>query len=146
MKTTLNIRMEILNKIMQAAKIKGLTLSEMITIILKQAMGNVREPKPIGRLVRYQQHNRLEEWRTVHVTWRVDMYEYLQDLRRLLKLSVSLMLADAVKRYLDKLLKQNKTDNYRFMNYVLIKETIDNIICWRHIWGFPPDLDKFITP
>jgi hypothetical protein len=145
MKTTLNIREEILNKIIQVAKIKGLTRSEMITVLLKQIMGDVRNPKPIGRLVRYQQRNRRGLWRTIHVTWRMDMYEYLQDLRRLLKLSVSLMLADAVQKYLGRLLKRTIADNYHFSNYVLIKETIDNIICWRHIWGFPPNLGKVLT-
>jgi len=145
METTINIHEDILNKIIQVAKIKGLTRSEMISAFLIQVMGDVREPKPIGRLIRYQQRHRPEEWHTVHVTWRLDLYEYLQDLRRLFKLSVSLMLADAVRRYLSRLLKKNVADNYRFMNYMLIKETIDNITCWRHIWGFPPDLNKFLT-
>jgi hypothetical protein len=144
METTLNIHAAILDKIIQIAKIKGLSRSEIISVLLTQIMGDIREPKPIGRLIRYQQRHRPEDWRTVHVTWRLDVYEYLQDLRRLLKLSISLMLADAVQKFFSKLLKQNKIDNYRYMNYVLIKETIDNIICWRHIWGFPPDLNKFL--
>jgi hypothetical protein len=146
METTLNIRADILIKIMQAAKINGLTRSEMIAMLLKQVMGDAENPKTIGCLVRYQQQRRPEEWRTVHITWRADVYEYTQDLRRFLKSSVSLILANAVQKYLGKLIKQKNTDNYHFMNYVIIKETIDHIICWRLIWGFPPNLNKFTSP
>jgi hypothetical protein len=50
-----------------------------------------------------------------------------------------------VQKYLKKPLKKRIADNYPFfMNYMLVKEIIDNIISWRIIWGFPPDINKFI--
>ena len=64
----------------------------------------------------------------------VEECEYFLDLRKLLKLSVSLILVYAVEKFLDKLLKKNSTDNNRFRNYVFIKDVIDDIICWKFIW------------
>lgn len=51
-------------------------------------------------------------------------------------MSVSLILAYAVERYLAEILKTNISDNYQFRNYTVIREDIDNIISWRLIWGF----------
>jgi hypothetical protein len=58
---------------------------------------------------------------------------------------VSLVLAYAVKKYLDKVVKMIFTDNDRFRNHIIIKEVIDSIIVWNFIWGIPPNLIKLIT-
>jgi hypothetical protein len=41
--------------------------------------------------------------------------------------------------------KKNSTDNYRFANYIIVKEVMENIIIWKFIWGFPPDLNRLIN-
>ncbi|OHD70438.1 MAG: hypothetical protein A2W19_15605 [Spirochaetes bacterium RBG_16_49_21] len=145
METTLNIRVDILERVAKAAQLKNMTCSEMIVLLIKQVMGDIRFPEPIGRLVRYQERRWPKDWRVFHVQVREDDYEYLVDCRRLFKMSVSLILAYAVQRYLSKLLKRKMTDNYHFMNYMLIRETIDNLISWRLIWGFPPNLEKLLA-
>jgi hypothetical protein len=106
----------------------------------------------LGRMVRYQKRGSRAAWHAFHLRLREDEYEYLLDLRKLLKMSVSLILAYAVKKYLDKLLvffqkaKPGKclTDNNCFMNYVIIKEEIQGVISWRLLWGFPPDIAGII--
>ena len=78
-----------------------------------------------------------------HLVVREDDYEYLLDLRKFLKMSVSLIIAYAVKKFLGKN-KNNITDNNRYKNYVLVKEMVDNIICWRLFWGYPPSIGEYI--
>ena len=50
-------------------------------------------------------------------------------------MSVSLILAYAVEKFLDKIMKRNGTDNNRYRNYIIIKDVIDDIICWKFILG-----------
>ncbi len=142
MKTTLNIRTYILRQISLAAKAESISCSAMIAILLKKAMKGIGSPDCMGRLVQYQEPCRPEEQHTFHITWKEYDYEYFQDMRKLQKMSVSLLLARAVKRYLGKKNTINKSDNYLFINYTIIKEVIDNIICWRFIWGYTPTLIK----
>jgi hypothetical protein len=144
METTLNIRTNISAKICLAARSRGISRSVMIVILIKQVMDDISEPGRMGRMVRYQERCRPDDWHTFHLYVREDDYEYFLDLRKLLKMSVSLILAYAADKYLDKLLKKMGTDNNRYRNYVIIKEVIDNIICWKFIWGFPPNIEKLI--
>ncbi len=141
METTLNIRVDILNKITRAALSSGISRSELITSLIKQVMNDISDPGCLGTMVRYQKRSDLSDWHLFHLQVRMDDYEYFLDLRKLLKMSVSLILAYAVKRYLGKQIVLN-TDNYCYKNYIIIKETINDIICWKFIWGFPPDLHK----
>ena len=144
METTLNIRTDISEKITLAARSRDISRSEMIVILIKKVMDDISNPGRIGKLVQYQDRRDPDEWHTFHLYVREDDYEYFLDLRKLLKMSVSLILAYAVEKFLDKLMKRNITDNNRFRNYVIIKDVIDNIICWRFIWGFPPNIEKLI--
>jgi hypothetical protein len=142
--TTLNVHHNILKKIDRAARKKGKSRSGMIVILLKKAMEDIKNPGRFGSLVRYQERDRPEVWSSIHVRLRVDDYEYLLDLRRLLKMSVSLLLKCAVLKYMKKLMKFNNSDNNRFFNYVLIKEIFNNVISWRLLWGYPPDIEKIL--
>ena len=107
-------------------------------------MDDISDPGRMGKMVQYQNRRNPDAWHTFHLQVREDDYEYFLDLRKLLKMSVSLILAYAVEKFLDKLLKNNNTDNNRYCNYVIVKDVIDDIICWKFIWGFPPNLEKFI--
>ena len=70
----------------------------------------------------------------------VERCEYFQDLRKLLKMSVSLLLALAVKKFLDDPTVTIDTDNYLFKSYLIVKEIVDSITCWRLYWGYPPGI------
>ncbi len=145
METTLNIHTDIFEKIDHAATASRISRSDIIVLLLKKVMDNIKNPDGLGRMVQYQKKSRPEEWRTFHVSLRMDDYEYFLDLRKLLKMSVSLILAYAVKRYLKQLMKKIDTDNYQYKHYILAKIVIDGIICWKLIWGYPPDLRKFLV-
>jgi hypothetical protein len=145
MKTTLNIHIDVMKKITFAAQKQGISHSEMIVMLLNKSMDEMQNRDRIGRLVQYQQRDSPDKWHPFHIRWKWDEYEFFQDMRKLLKMSVSLILAYAVEKFLDKVMKKNKSDNNHFHNYILAKEVIDGIIIWKLIWGFPPNLEKYIA-
>ena len=142
METTLNIRTDIMYQISRSAKAHGMCCSELIVILLKKVMKDIGNPDCMGMLVQYQARRRPEEWHTFHIKWKEYDYEYFQDLRRLLKKSISLLLAHAVRKFLSKKNKINRNDNYLYVNYSIIKELINNITSWRFIWGYSPPMIK----
>jgi hypothetical protein len=154
METTLNIHLEILKKITIHARARGISRSAMIIFLLKKAMDDISDPGRFGSLVRYQERGRPEDRHTFHIKLRVDDYEYMLDLRKLLKMSVSLILACSVMKYLAEATREKgerrrywndqKADNNRYRNYVLIREMIDSVICWKLFWGFPPSIGQHL--
>jgi hypothetical protein len=145
METTLNMRTDIMQAVAQAAKSRGVTRSEIIIFLIKKVMENIPDALPMGTMVRYQKRRRPEAWKVIHVRVAVYEYEYMTDLRKLLKMSVSLICAYAVQKYLKKPLRRRITDNYPFfMNYMVAKDIIDNFISWRIIWGFTPNIERHI--
>lgn len=144
METTLNMRLDISNMISMAALRKGISRSELVLILFKKVMDDIPDPGRMGNMVQYQERRDKNEWLKFHLVLRVDEYEYVLDLKKLLKMSVSLILAYAVEKFLNKLMKRNNTDNYRYKNYLIVREIIDNLICWKFIWGFPPNIEKHL--
>ena len=140
MDTTLHIRIEILEQITRAADYYNVSRSQVIALLMKKVADETVRPCRIGRKVKYQTRRLSGEWRKIHVQFREDAYEYCLDLRKLLKMSVSFILAYAVEKYLEKLMTQKTPDNYRFTSYIIAKEVIDSVKIWKFIWGMPPDL------
>ncbi|HNW29884.1 MAG TPA: hypothetical protein PKN50_15505 [Spirochaetota bacterium] len=144
METTLNIHTDILEQVNRAARLRCISRSEMIIMLIKRIMDDVSNSVRFGRMVQYQKRSGPDVWHTVHLQVRMDDYEYLLDLRRLLKMSVSLILAYAVRKYLNEIMEKKATDNNQYKNYVLIKEIFNATICWRLIWGYPPGIEKLL--
>ncbi len=143
MKTTLNIRLDILALIDKAAHASGISRTELILELIQKIASDIAEPGQIGKMIKYQARRNPEDWHKFHVTIREDMYEYWLDMRKLMKMSVSAILAYAVKKCLGKKVKIG--DNYRFINYVIIKEIVENVIIWKFVWGWPPSLSKLVA-
>lgn len=144
METTINIHSDVLEKITLAAKLQKTSRFKLIITLIKETMNDISDPGQFGTLVTYQKRSNPGDWHIFHIQLRMDDYEYLLDLRKLLKMSVSLILSYAVKKYLKKIFSCNRTDNYRYRNYVIIKDIIDNIICWKFIWGYPPNIAQIL--
>ncbi|MBP7738741.1 MAG: hypothetical protein KA369_22390 [Spirochaetes bacterium] len=138
--TTLNIQNHLLKKINNAAHRKGLSRIELIILLFKKVMDDTPHHVCHGKRIKYQSRNNHGIWNTLHIRLRPNDYECLLDLRKLLKMSVSHILAMAVDKYLDELMKTTIKDKYHFTNYILIKETINGILCWKLIWGFPANM------
>lgn len=144
METTLNVHLDMLEKITRAARALGISRSEIIIILLKKVMDETTKPDCLWKLVKYQRKRKPDEWHGFHLTVRPDDYEYFLDLRKLLKMSLSLILSYAVYKYLDKLIKKDITDNYRYNHYIIMEKRIDSIPCWIFIWGYPPSIGERI--
>ncbi len=140
MKTTVHIHSAILFKILEASRLNEMTRSEIILKLMNNVIRDISKPIIGGKMVKYQERRKPNDWHTVHLELREDEYEYLLDLRRLLKLSVSLILANAVDKYLMKVEKIIQSDKYLMRNYVLIQEINNGTLHWRHIWGFPSNI------
>ncbi len=145
METTLNIDHDILKQITRAALSKKISRSKMIILLLNKVMDETHEPFFLGKMVKYQKQKRPDNWHRFHLQVRPDEYEFFLDLRKLLKMSVSLILAYAVEKYLKQLIKRKTTDNYLHNNYLMIREIIDNIKCWKLYWGYPLNIEKHLT-
>jgi hypothetical protein len=142
--TTLNIRNTSLEKIHRAAQLSGKTQTEVIVILIKQMMNDSRNQVRCGKRVQYQDRNENDVWHIFHLQLRPDDYEYFLDLRKLLKMSVSLILTRAVEKYIKKLMATKFTDNYQYKNYIIAREVIDNVICWKLIWGYPYNIGAIL--
>lgn len=137
METTLNIHVDIMAMITSAAGSRGISCSKMIVVLLQKTMRGRDKKVRLGRLVQYQDRCRKEDWHRFHIAWRPDDYEYFMDLKKLVKMSVSLLLALAVKQYITKLKKRDFTDKNRLRNYVVLGKCIDSVMCWKLFWGMP---------
>ncbi len=144
METTINIHYDVLEKITRAANVYGISRSGIIMLIIREMMSSIPDTVRMGKMVRYQSSSGPDTWHTFHIQVRMDEYEYLLDLRKLFKMSVSLIIAYAAERYIKKLMRTKGTDNYQFNNYVVIREVVDNIICWRLYWGYPRNLGEML--
>ena len=91
--------------------------------------------------MKYQPDDVKKNWHCFHIRFREDENEFMVDLRKVCKFSVSYLLAKAVDLYLDKLWEEDvekSVDNYRpFNNYVLHHEVVEGIISLHLYWGYP---------
>jgi hypothetical protein len=141
MQTTMNIKESLYLEITRAAELRGISRSAMIIELLRTSMNDDSNEVQIGRLVQYQKRETMDRWHPFHITFREDEFEFFQDMRKFFKKSLSLVLAEAVKKYLNHILKKEyNTDNYPHTCYVIIREMINTIVSWRLIWGLPPTL------
>ena len=144
-KTTLNLDKNVLNKITEASIYLGISRTKIIVMLLKKVMKKDSYKASIQRGIRYQECNYKENWHIFHITLNNNEYEYFLDLRKLLKMSLSYIVAYAVKKYLKSLFSDKSRDNYMFSNYVLAKENADGIIYWKLFWGMPGKIEKYLS-
>ena len=97
-----------------------------------------------GSRIKYQKKDLPENWHTFHLTLREDEYEYCLDLRKIYKMSLSHVIAYAIKKYLNDILslfsddeRVKNADTYLYKNYLVSHKIIDGIHCWKYYWGYP---------
>jgi hypothetical protein len=137
--TTLHVHKSILERLDIGADVSGRSRTSIIKHLIQRIMkDNHRMIKTYSR-VQYQERDVRENWSRINIVFNEYEYEYCQDLRKFFKMSISLILAYAVLRYLDDLMKSNiSTDKYFYRNYLFIRKIMDNVICWQLYWGIPP--------
>ena len=139
--STMYVNMRILDMLNRGAAITGKTRATIIKILMQRVMKENRKMLKSYSRIKYQERDLKENWHRLHIVMSEYEYEYYLDMRKFFKMSVSFILAYAVMKFLDELLKGNKvTDNYYYKNYVFIKKSINKVICWQIYWGYPEKL------
>lgn len=138
-RTTVNVNIVILTKISRASILTGTTKNCIISSVLRRFSDDHEKFEKSWSRVRYQNRDSKENWRKLHIRLGPDEYEFIIDLRKFFKLSVSHCIAIAVIKYLDDIINNiiHGGDNYRYKNYTVLRILIDGVICWIQYWGAP---------
>lgn len=139
MDTTVNINIGVLEKIDEAAQSRDLSCSALIVILLKKIMNEKKMNVRTGMLVQYQERGLPGGCQPFHVRFQEDEYECFLYLRKLWKMSVSLILALAVKKYLNEQLDEKISDNYPCKNKISVVKYLDGLVLWK-LFGVDPPL------
>lgn len=140
--TTVNIDRDVYDRLQKAAETAGVSRNVMVSSAIAYSCRRERPRAAERGLVKYQSRMENGGRRRVHVGFREDEYEFFHDLRKVWKMSVSYILAQAIEKYLDELvlLMAVNPDNYRYRNYASSRIIVDNVICWVIYWGIPKKL------
>ncbi|MCP4134380.1 MAG: hypothetical protein GY754_25630 [bacterium] len=141
--TTINFRVPVLDLVNDAAASLGISRSRVIIKLLKMVMNEKDFPVEMGRAVLYQCDDPdPDNWHKFHISFQEDEFEFFLDLRKLMKRSVSAIVAYAVEEYLNIILgltpeDPGRTDNYLFRHYVISPSEVHGVISWQLFWGLP---------
>jgi hypothetical protein len=141
--TTLNVQASIKNSIILAAHRSGTSCTEIILRAMNCMMKEIDRGARIGTRLKYQKRREPGEWDCIHVMLRPEDYELFLDMRKFMKMSVSYIVARAIKKFLNSIVQKNTTDNNRLSGYTVIYEKLYDIRCWRIYWGRPTDIKPF---
>ena len=136
--TTLHVHKSILDKLDTGAETSRRSRTFIIKLLIQRIMKDNKGMIKTNSRIKYQERDIKENWSRINIVFNEYEYEYCQDLRKFFKMSVSYIIAYAVLKYLDEVLKIGKyTDNYFYTSYIFIQKTYDGAICWQIYWGIP---------
>ena len=149
--TTAYIDRECINLLTGMADEAGVSRSKLVILLLKRVMKDHATLVRYDRAVRYQARKPVVARKRLHISIDLREYEFFIDMRKLFKLSVSFLIAFAVREHLDELLTKladekydEYADNYPYYHYLIIPEKVDSAICWKIFWGIPENPNKLL--
>jgi hypothetical protein len=144
MRTSINMRLSIHNKILLAAARLGKTRQEVVKILLRRILLDIGRYQGGFRLVRYQARDPFKQWKCFKIAYRKNENEFVEDFRGLSKFSVSYLVAIATERYLEELLEdgEGRYNNTEFPHYAVGQRVENGIICWEYYWGDPAPIPQ----
>ena len=147
--TTLYIHKSTMKLLQVAMEKTGKTQNEIIVMLMKRSMKDAKRMVRLGTTVTYQDDDAREMWKTVHVHYREDEVDYVKDLRNVVKMSDSLILALAARKYLTEIIataqKLETVDNYLFEHYYLSIEPREKLTFVNICWGKPENPERWMT-
>ncbi len=150
--TTIYIKYELLEKVVDAAERMELSPNKIMIMLMRRVAEEKEFPVLMFSRTRNQQRDE-EPGRRMHVWLPPQVYETWLDLRKVRKMSVSAVLASAIRKYLDTLIQESTrtsdpyfADNYR-QKYFFSAGECDGLQRFTIIWGFPPveQLEEYFT-
>lgn len=128
----------------QMCEVGGMKRNQAIAALLVRAMRDPQKSVRAGALVRYQRRDHSGRWRRMHVRLPKDRADYAKDMRGFFRQSFSLIIALAVREYMDEIVRLSKRgqtiDNYPFSNYIIVRNEEGGLISWMIWWGDPENL------
>ena len=148
--TTLNLKQSVFRELKDLAETKNISVSAAIVLLMKLLSKEVEHRKMPERLVEYQKLTEGEAWCTCHVYLSFPEYQHFTDMRNFLKMSVSFLVAEALRKYghllLDFSPAELEDDKNLFPHHSLVKKTVSGqlffVICWEKPTK-SPDMNKF---
>jgi len=138
-RTTISINNQILENLMQLAETNGKSLSEIITKAV-MFISSHSESFLRDRITTEYQQNDCEDFHIVHVTLSENVFDIALDLRRFSRASFSLLIAETISLYFKRFVFfLGNLDNYTGSVHCKIYYAEENVVCWKHIWGKPPE-------
>lgn len=137
--TTIYLQDSLCNRLNGISRATGMPVTSLIIILLKK---NSIHNAELGRAwirIRYQPRQKERKCTRIHIRLSPAEYEFILDLRRVHKRSVSFLISLSADKYLNDILNRNSRtdDNNRINAYTFSKIFIDGATCWMHIWGAP---------
>jgi len=136
--TSFHIHVNIFNKLLRAEKRTGLPLLNIISEIMYQFAKDYRNNQIIQGTVKYQKRDTKDNWKRFRVALEPDDYELFTDMRKVMKRSVSYLIALAVKKYLNRIINKILKKAYKFSQFIhqSIGKNLRHIKEWVLIWKF----------
>lgn len=137
--TTIYLQDSLCNRLNSISRAIGIPVTSLIvTLLIKNSIHNAEHCRAWIR-TRYQPRQKERKWTRIHIRLSPAEYEFILDLRRVHKRSVSSLVKISADKYLDDILNSNfrTDDNNRINAYTFSKILIDGATCWMHIWGTP---------
>ncbi len=140
--TTINIKSDLLTRITKATADHGISLNRIIAVLIYKSLKNCSIKIKLFNTVKYQETGDDIIWHTLHVSFTEDIYEKALDMRKVLKMSVSFIIARAIEVYLNDVIRElsdkTDTDNY-IQEYVCISNKYNGFLNFSIFWSNQPD-------
>lgn len=138
-RTTINIPFNVYEMLFKVADEQGIEIETLILAMLQHFSKKYRKEIIVGDAVQYQERRPEGDFRCVHVNWCEHEYEFLIDLRKVHKKSVSRLIAEAAMTYLNKCKATIDyiLDKYKEQPYLYSKIDIHNTLGCLFLWGIP---------
>ena len=137
--TTLNLKLSVVEELKSLASEKKISLNDVIVVLMNFMSQEVKHRKMPERLVEYQKLTEGEEWRTCHVYLTFSQYQHFTDMRNFLKMSVSFLISEALRKYGHLLLNSSSTelwvDKNLFPHHSFCKKTVSGVQYFITGWG-----------
>ena len=146
--TTLSVKKSILERFEEAVERTGLSKSKLFVLIIKHSLKCKMNQAVSMKSVKYQEKGTSDKLERMHVVVSGKDYEYMSDIRKMLKETVSLFFANAVNECLDEIITAiindnlKEMDNYLTAGYISQCNWSDTTVKWTFYWGIPRNLSR----
>jgi len=123
-------------KLARASQRTGQSMRYLVSQVMYNYAKDHKKMQIEEGLVKYQTSDRREKWKTLRIILKRDDYELFTDMRKVMKKSVSYLVALAIKKYLDKIVGKILKDSFNYTSIVYDSAgvRVNEVRCWILLW------------